>query len=85
MTPSRTFRFDVLLPAATLAGAVLLGTPIPAGAQLTDLGNVLLDQCDGTPDPCETGDQLGSPVAAGDFEGDGIIALPVGRPGDDVS
>ncbi len=85
MSSWHTFRFDVSMPAAWLAVALLLGPPLPAGAQLTDLGNVLLDQCDGTPDPCESGDQLGSAVAAGDFDGDGFIDLAVGVPGEDVS
>ena len=85
MSPWRISRLEVLLPAALLAVAFHLGAPRSVGAQLTDLGNVLLDQCDGTPDPCETGDQLGSAVAAGDFDGDGFIDLAVGVPGEDVS
>ena len=36
MTTQRSHRFGSVLPAAALAGAVLLGTAIPAGAQLTD-------------------------------------------------
>ena len=36
MTSQRSHRLGSVLPAAALAGAVLLGTAIPAGAQLTN-------------------------------------------------
>ena len=36
MSSWHTFRFDVSMPAAWLAVALLLGPPLPAGAQLTN-------------------------------------------------
>ena len=75
------FRFDLLLLAAALAGAVLLGTPIPAGAQLTDLGAALLTEC-AAPGDCGQGDIFGRALAVGDFDDDGYDDLAVGVPGE---
>lgn len=74
---------NLSLIAALAAPALLL--PASLGAQLTDLGNQLLDECDNVPESCETDDQLGSSVAAGDFNGDGFADLAVGVPGETVS
>jgi hypothetical protein len=81
MTTQRNHRFGSVLPAAALAGAVLLGTPIPAGAQLTDLGAALLTEC-AAPGDCGQGDIFGRALAVGDFDDDGYDDLAVGVPGE---
>ena len=89
MTPRHTARSADLRPA--VLGLTLLGlvsqafVAVPAAAQLTALGNALLDQCDGSPNPCEAGDRLGYAVAAGDFDGDGFEDLAVGIPYETIS
>jgi hypothetical protein len=66
-----------------LAAGVLTATlPRPAAAQLTDLGSLLLTECD---DPgseeCSDLDLFGVATATGDFNGDGFADLALGVPG----
>jgi hypothetical protein len=65
--------------AVALAGAVSI---LPGSARgLTGVGGRLFTQVGGVP---ETGDRWGAPLAAGDFNGNGVADLAVGAPSEDV-
>jgi len=65
------------------AGAIHLIRGYPTG--LVPAGNMTFDQdMDWAEDQAETGDQFGTALASGDFNGDGIFDLAVGIPFEDV-
>lgn len=69
---------------AVIAAAVLSAS-LPARAQLGALGNQLLHQdSPGILETAEIDDSCGRPLAAGDFNGNGIDDLAIGTPFEDL-
>ena len=77
------------LPVAALAALCLLSGltfPLASSAQLTVLGNQILEQGRGDIEgTAEAGDRFGGSFAVGDFDGDGFDDLAVGADGEDFS
>jgi FG-GAP repeat len=69
-------------PAATIV--LLSWVAESAGGQLVPAGNhrIFQDQLGGA---IEAGDRFGGALAAGDFDGDGILDLAIGAPGEEIN